>query len=141
MSNLRTKMEEAVRALRAPCEHNSIGVCNTCTLDAHEAVAQSMLTELLERYKKRGEQLEQLCDKFDARGEAMNQNANMVVELQKQLAQINRAIAIDHVAVQMMQGLLSNANVGPYADDKVDAYAHSAVLLADALLRKLEVKS
>lgn len=43
------------------------------------------------------------------------------------------------IARSALSALLSNQSVGPYSDDKADAYARSALVCADALLRVLAV--
>lgn len=42
------------------------------------------------------------------------------------------------IAVAALQGLLSNASIGPYSDDKALHYAYSAARLADSLVAVLQ---
>lgn len=95
-------------------------------LEACEAVAQEMLSDLLARYKQRGANESEL--------------ERQAAELRNALEAESRRTALarrERYAAAALQGLLANANNDPYTDAIAAAYAISAVRCADALLLAL----
>lgn len=137
-----TKIEEEMHDARANCVHMTEpgAMCVQCAIKA----AQSVQNELLDRYKKRGEEILALESKLAAIEEnevdedesESRKNGEYTAFPSHQKA--SRGLTKrEHFAAMAMQGLCSCIVPTP---DTADGMAKLSVLCADALLRELEDK-